>query len=92
MLKSEYKTLKKELSIEKRELIADYKSERPPLIKRIKKIYKKVVAQFKYWFKVAKIIYESVFHAWIRIQELKKENYKLKEEIKLIIEATGHKE
>ena len=92
MLKSEYKTLKKELSIEKKELIADYKSERPPLMVRIKKIYKKVVAQFKYWFKVAKIIYESIFHAWIRIQELKRETYKLKDEIKLILEANKVKE
>ncbi len=88
MLKSEYKKSKKELANEKKELIADYKSERPPLIERIKVTYKKVVVKVKYWIKVVKIIYDSVFHAWIRIQELKKENQKLKDDIISVIEAT----
>ena len=88
MLKSEYKKSKKELATEKKELIEDYKSERPPFMERVKTIYKEVVVKVKYWFKVAKIIYDSVFHAWKRIQELKKENDKLKNEIRSVIEAT----
>lgn len=91
MEKNEYKDWKKTLKDVKsrvKDAKKAYKAERLPLMERIKIIYNKVVEQVHYYVKVAKIIYKSVFHAWIRIQDLKKENNKIQDEIKSVIEAT----
>ncbi len=81
MIKNEYKEKVKGFKEGLKSVKKAYKADRPPLLERIRIIYKKVIVQIKYWIKIVKIVYKSVFHAWIRIQELKKENNKLQDEI-----------